>query len=757
MPTYSLIYTPIWVIRDRTGAPAAGAKLYTFLASDKSTPSPFYKDAGGTNPYTNPIVASDPEGEISGEVYGEDGLAYYLEAYDADGNLLWTVDNYLPPAPSGGSPTINYYDNDNYFRNSDFRFNYYPDTVKTLTNLTTDVPIAPGDWFFKKNNTSGQDNITFVSFSAGQTDVPFSPKYFLRYQCTSAGSSESKYIYVRFSDVYTFSGQSISIALQGRSSTSSTITIDYQQNFGTGGSSSVTNNVASQALTTDWARYEKTNLAIASISGKSIGTGSYLELRIGLPADAISQIDLVQLQLELGTKVNPYEYEDDAINRYRTVGGELPMFNPGNNQNQTDSLSPSYTPTGTMELIGGTVPTGSVLMHLAETAPTGYLLCNGATYNTTGSDTNYIRLYQVIGQNFGVGKDGYHFFYPKTTTTDSDDTIYTNTNIGQVCSSPSDSGTGFTFTVDEAGKAPVANMLGYVHTTVSGQLSFICSQFAPLSAAPTVGTLGGLTLNYYITGVTSNRKAEFSFTFPSQPSITGGQYWLFSNTTTDYYVWYTVNGSGTDPAIASRTGIQVKIITGDTAEHVAQKTYDSIAGRERLKIVCLAESAFSAGAYFDIFSGSNAARIWYSIGGTGTAPSEPTSKLLKEVALTGGETATQVAAATQTAIQELQFQVPNFSGYFPRFSDLTETRDPERAKRYSPDYTISTTEGDKVGSSQDMQTQYHTHEYQNNPGGEAMADEPGSLSNTVINSDTAGFGEFETRPINVYLVPIIKT
>jgi len=48
-------------------------------------------------------------------------------------------------------------------------------------------------------------------------------------------------------------------------------------------------------------------------------------------------------------------------------------------------------------------------------------------------------------------------------------------------------------------------------------------------------------------------------------------YFLFSsaNDTTDYYVWYNVDGAGTDPSLPGMTGIEVAIVEDDTADNVA--------------------------------------------------------------------------------------------------------------------------------------------------------------------------------------------
>lgn len=54
-----------------------------------------------------------------------------------------------------------------------------------------------------------------------------------------------------------------------------------------------------------------------------------------------------------------------------------------------------------------------------------------------------------------------------------------------------------------------------------------------------------------------------------------GQYWLFSTnpgSIQNYYVWYTVNGAGVDPAVPGRIGIVVPLISGETNDTVASKT-----------------------------------------------------------------------------------------------------------------------------------------------------------------------------------------
>jgi len=59
-------------------------------------------------------------------------------------------------------------------------------------------------------------------------------------------------------------------------------------------------------------------------------------------------------------------------------------------------------------------------------------------------------------------------------------------------------------------------------------------------------------------------------------ALSGGEYFTISSPTTGYYVWYTKDGTGTDPAPGG-TGIKVEILATDTAAQVASKTAAAIA------------------------------------------------------------------------------------------------------------------------------------------------------------------------------------
>lgn len=74
----------------------------------------------------------------------------------------------------------------------------------------------------------------------------------------------------------------------------------------------------------------------------------------------------------------------------------------------------------------------------------------------------------------------------------------------------------------------------------------------------------------YIVVPTIANPFVYKITVSAKP--TESQYFLYSSKDTDYYAWYKVDGVGTDPAVAGRTGVEVNINSSDSLEVIAQKT-----------------------------------------------------------------------------------------------------------------------------------------------------------------------------------------
>jgi len=88
----------------------------------------------------------------------------------------------------------------------------------------------------------------------------------------------------KLEDVRLFAGQTITMSFYARATSGTPkIGMEINQNFGSGGSSEFNNILGAVTLSTSWARYSITH-TVASITGKTIGTSSYLQAYLWLSA-----------------------------------------------------------------------------------------------------------------------------------------------------------------------------------------------------------------------------------------------------------------------------------------------------------------------------------------------------------------------------------------------------------------------------------------------------------------------------------------
>jgi hypothetical protein len=129
------------------------------------------------------------------------------------------------------------------------------------------------------------------------------PSYFMRCDATVAGSGGAYQVFKhRIEDVSTYAGQTVTVSFYAKAGASLTMpAVEFNQYFGSGGSSTVNNTlVSNQAITTSWARYSYT-VTLGNMSGKTIGTGSYIEMVLWMPSNATFTFDVWGVQAELGS------------------------------------------------------------------------------------------------------------------------------------------------------------------------------------------------------------------------------------------------------------------------------------------------------------------------------------------------------------------------------------------------------------------------------------------------------------------------
>ena len=146
-------------------------------------------------------------------------------------------------------------------------------------------------------------------FDPGQTDVPSNPKYYLRFNVTTANDNTG--ITQRIEDVDSVQGEhTLSFWVKGTNPAGGSIQVIFTENFGSGGSTAVSGILGTFSLSSSWAKKTIT-FTPTSISGKTIGTSSYFQISIRQPsADDTTTawaLDLANVKLEAGSKATDYQ------------------------------------------------------------------------------------------------------------------------------------------------------------------------------------------------------------------------------------------------------------------------------------------------------------------------------------------------------------------------------------------------------------------------------------------------------------------
>ena len=203
--------------------------------------------------------------------------------------------------------------------NGDFRINQ--------RNFVSFNPSAVGiDQYnfdrFLTNTVGGTATVSPQTFTAGTAPVPgYEGTNFLR-GVTTGQASTADYFYFgqKIEDVRTYAGQTVTVSFWAKAATGApSIGISLQQNFGSGGSASVPNSFGLKTISTSWTRYTA-SLAIPSISGKTIGTSSFLNFQLwtsvgtvisglGYPAVGLQNItvDVWGVQVEAASTASNFQ------------------------------------------------------------------------------------------------------------------------------------------------------------------------------------------------------------------------------------------------------------------------------------------------------------------------------------------------------------------------------------------------------------------------------------------------------------------
>lgn len=184
------------------------------------------------------------------------------------------------------------------------------------TNTTT---YAADRWQPYCNFSAGTFTCSQQSFTAGTAPVAgYESTFFLRLAMPASGTITEWDLWQKVEDVRTFAGQTVTLSFWAKASTATNLKPMIAQNFGSGGSSTVFSTPTTISLTTSWTRYSYT-VTLASISGKTIGTGSFLQAILYNDSSISTSvtIDIWGVQLEAGSVATAFQTATG------TLAGEL--------------------------------------------------------------------------------------------------------------------------------------------------------------------------------------------------------------------------------------------------------------------------------------------------------------------------------------------------------------------------------------------------------------------------------------------------
>jgi hypothetical protein len=266
-------------------------------------------------------VTTDDANAIQNAIVDAKGDIVAASANDTPARLAVGANGTLLTADSSASTGLSYQNNfaagKNKIINGDFSI-FQRSTSATMSADATYY--APDRW--KSYYGSGGTTVTWSrqTFTPGAAPVAgYEGQYFSRISAASSFSAAGEIgMYQPIENVQTFAGQQITVSFYAKADSARTSTIYIAQNFGSGGSSPVST-LTTQALTTSWTRYSLT-VTLASISGKTVGTGS--SLSVGLfytagNATGAPVMDVWGFQVEAGSVATAFQTATG------TVQGEL--------------------------------------------------------------------------------------------------------------------------------------------------------------------------------------------------------------------------------------------------------------------------------------------------------------------------------------------------------------------------------------------------------------------------------------------------
>lgn len=551
----------------------------------------------------------------------------------------------------------------------------------------TEFEFAPGGFFFERTSDASTDLLTFSRLSSFTSNPTSSPRYQLEIVCTIAASN-TKSINIRFNNVNKFSssllGTLYTFGFNAESGNTASIplTATFLKNFGSGGSPDVLITIplnAPNATPSAQAFYGSFSPGDNSIYTIGPNDDDFCELIINLPSDATFDLLFTDFILTPGNINNPtFPVTPDAKFTYQGVAGGLPIAAYDGSDLY---LRIVYKQNGFAfddSEIGKIYACGYEISD-AESSTTNDRLCQGAKYITAAYSSLGIpnsRLFNKIFNTtyfyplYGTGLDYVFAVLPNDDSSDPTKFTFHNNTLGATTPTV-DVNTGFAIQQVFAGSA--THYCSAVETESTGEFAIINTNVGAVTAA----TAGNTAFPFSVlrVGSTTNQNIV-NYIVNNTPSFLQNKYFTFSSYNsgdTPFYVWFLLDGAGTDPAPGG-TPIPVNLTSTDSVVSTSRKIQDAINGFNTTTVTVNASSTISLqNKYFTFFATGGQYFVWYNVDGGGTKPAGTGTAI--EVSIQSSNNNEDIAIATISAMNSYSYQVPDLRGYSLKGFDASGTVD----------------------------------------------------------------------------------
>jgi hypothetical protein len=249
------------------------------------------------------------------------------------------------------------------------------------------------------------------TFTPGTAPVAgYESQYFARITTNTVGTTTTVDYMQRIENVRTFAGQTVTFSFWAKADSARTGQVRLEQNFGIGGSAEVQSSFTNFSLTTSWQRFTATYV-LPSISGKTIGTGSWLAARFRNTPAVGAVIDTWGWQVEYGSKETPFQTASGG-----SPQAELAMCQRYYQKSYSQATAPATNGTANGIIFASTTATAANSSYLVtvklpvvmRTSPTVTI------YSFTSSQTG--RVSDATGTDLAAGSGTANFVGDATFT-----------------------------------------------------------------------------------------------------------------------------------------------------------------------------------------------------------------------------------------------------------------------------------------------------------------------------------------------------